>query len=102
MKRLNTLSRPGTEDLQRFVAQTFGLFTKTHFLEHADICQEVRCVYNNVGNRPVRLAQALATLLAATDRYPALLTLKDEKGSELSWVSRERTRRCRDRPGRVD
>jgi hypothetical protein len=84
MKRLNTLSRSGAGDLQHLVAQTFGQFSHTHFVAHTDICQEIRSIFNNVGNPPALRAQALATLLAATDRYPSLLTLKDEKGTPLS------------------
>ncbi|MFC0697415.1 hypothetical protein [Paraburkholderia humisilvae] len=98
MKRVNSLSRPGAADLQGFVEQTFRQFGQTHFARPTDVCQEVRSIFNNVGNPPLRRAQALATLLAATDRYPDLLTLKDEKGRVMSSRTHGFTKFCSEFP----
>jgi hypothetical protein len=98
MKRVNSLSRPGAADLHQFVNQTFGQFGKTHFARPTNVCQEVRSIYNNVGNPPLLRAQALATLLSATDRYPDQLTLKDEKGCVVSSQTIGFTEFCREFP----
>ncbi|MBB4518667.1 hypothetical protein [Paraburkholderia fungorum] len=98
MKRVNSLSRPGAADLQQFVEQTFSLFGKNCFARPTDICQEVRSIYNNVGNPPLLRARALVTLLSAADRYPDLLTLKDEKGCVVSSQIFGFTEFCREFP----
>lgn len=98
MKRVNSLSRPGAADLQQFVDRTFSLFGKSCFARPTDVCQEVRSIYNNVGNPPLLRARALVTLLSAAERYPDLLTLKDEKGCVVSSQSFAFTEFCREFP----
>ncbi|MBA9860149.1 hypothetical protein [Ralstonia insidiosa] len=84
MKRLNTLSRPKSPALQAFVKETFLEMAEANFVSQTDVCYEVRAVYNNLGNAPLLRAKALAVLLAATEKFPSLLTLKDEQGKVVT------------------
>ncbi|ENZ77810.1 hypothetical protein OR214_02086 [Ralstonia pickettii OR214] len=84
MKRLNTLSRPKSPALQTFVRQTFLELAEASFVTQTDFCSEVRAVYNNLGNPPLLRSKALAVLLAATEKFPTLITLKDERGSVVT------------------
>lgn len=84
MKRLNTLSRPKSPALQAFVKQTFFEVAEARFVSQTDICYEVRAIYNNLGNPPHLRIRALAVLLAATEKFPALITLKDEQGKIIT------------------
>jgi hypothetical protein len=84
MKRLNTLSRPKSPALQAYVKNTFLELAEVNFVTQTDFCNEVRAVYNNLGNPPLLRSKALAVLLAASEKFPSRITPQVEQGMVLT------------------